>query len=58
MNKIYINGCGDCPFQNTDAEVCNATDAKIPVWSPENDRHPPEQCPLWGGGVLVVVQEE
>lgn len=65
MKHVTINGCGDCPFQNTDAEECTADrfdrvsgPTCIAVWDRENERHPPEECPLWGGGVLVTIQEE
>jgi hypothetical protein len=65
MRRVTIYGCGDCPFANTDSEQCNADDREyapgrkeIAVWDKKNEKHPPEECPLWGGGVLVSIQEE
>jgi hypothetical protein len=52
-----VRGCGDCPFQNTDAELCNIADHHIAVWDVEHEKCPPSDCPLLGGGMLVYLRE-
>lgn len=52
---FYVANCNDCPFQNTDREMCNASDEDIPVWSQDSLERIPLLCPLHGVGVHVVI---
>ena len=55
MNEFLVNGCKDCPFQNTDTAYCNVADEDIYVWSHEAQEVAPENCPLRVGPVVVSL---
>lgn len=55
MNSFVVRSCADCPFQNTDAEYCNAADEYVAVWSHAAQEVAPEDCPLRIGPVVVSL---
>lgn len=55
MNSFYVKSCADCPFQNTDAEYCNAADEDVAVWFHAAQDTVPENCPLRLGPVVVSL---
>lgn len=53
---LYVTGCKDCPFRDTEFDGCVADDAVgIETLVAAREKRIPPGCPLHGGGVDVRI---